>query len=238
MENTVRLSPGALLYAVLRLRKSGIHGLLDVFSALPDAEFPTCLQNAEHELLQMGCGRMNFDGDFSLSQEFADLVSACADETSVLQVDRRLQHRQQRLTCYLHAGAALVQDGGNCLLCNGVVLPGAVLEFLALPADCQNLRPAVVDAALLAEKNRAGLVAAGCTEPLADLLIAAAAGDGGYAQLVRIVNKRQTALAALAWGPAGTVGVEVDYTTGVERLRVCPLTAEEAGTQIAALTAL
>ena len=64
VEQTYRLSPGAMLYAVLRLHKSGIYGLLDVFSAMPDAQFPTCIQNAEQELLEKGYGSMDFDGNF------------------------------------------------------------------------------------------------------------------------------------------------------------------------------
>lgn len=238
MEQTYRLSPGAMLYAVLRLRKPGIYGLLDVFSALPDAQFPTCIQNAEQELMEKGCGVMDFDGNFSLDEGFAALVAGCADESCVLQIDRRLAGRQERMTCYLHQRAALTQAGADCLLQAEAGLPGAALEFLGLPADGAGLEEACVDSALVAEKDVTGLTDAGCGAALAGLIVRAAAGDGGYAQVVRITDRVQTELLALAWGEAGAVTVDVDYEGGKERLRLTPVTAEDTGAQIAAMAAL
>lgn len=235
MEQTYRLSPGAMLYAVLRLHKSGIYGLLDVFSAMPDAQFPTCIQNAEQELLEKGYGSMDFDGNFSLNEEFSDLVSGCADENCVLQIDRRIAGRQERMTCYLSQKAAMTQADTDCLLQTEAKIPGAVLEFLGIPKECKDLEEAVVDSGLIAEQNVPGLVDAGCGETLARLITASAAGEGGYAQLVRIVDRIQTELLALAWGEAGTVTVNVEYTEGQELFRLTPVTAEDAGAQIAAM---
>lgn len=238
MERTCRLSPGAMLYAVLRLRKSGIYGLLDVFSAIPDAQFPTCIQNAEQELLKKGYGVMDFDGNFSLEENFARLVSGCADENCVLQVDRRKEGKQERMTCYLHQGAALTQAGTDCVLDAGASLPGAVLEFLGLPPESESLDEAVVESRLIAERDMPGLIEAGCSETLAQLITAAAAGEGGYAQLVRITDKVQTELLALAWGEAGTVTVEVEYTDDREVFRLIPVTTQSAGERIAAMAAV
>lgn len=238
MEQICRLSPGAMLYAVLRLRKSGIYGLLDVFSAIPDAQFPTCIQNAEQELLEKGYGMMDFDGNFSLEEDFARLVSGCADENCVLQIDRRREGKQERMTCYLHKGAALTQDGADCLLDAGAALPGAVLEFLGLPSESEGMEEITVDSRLIAERDVPGLMEAGCGETLARLITAAAAGEGGYAQLVRITDKIQTELLALAWGEAGIVVVEVEYTDDREMFRLTPVTAQSAGERIAAMAAL
>lgn len=238
MEQTCRLSPGAMLYAVLRLRKSGIYGLLDVFSAIPDAQFPTCIQNAEQELLEKGYGVMDFDGNFSLEEDFARLVSGCADENCVLQIDRRREWKQERMTCYLHQGAALTQAGTDCVLDAGAALPGAVLDFLGLPEASDGLEETVVESRLIAERDAAGLMEAGCGEALARLITASAAGEGGYAQLVRITDKVQTELLALAWGQAGTVTVKVEYPGDREMFRLTPVSAQAAGEQIAAMAAL
>lgn len=238
MEQTCRLSPGAMLYAVLRLRKSGIYGLLDVFSAIPDAQFPTCIQNAEQELLEKGYGVMDFDGNFSLKEDFARLVSGCADENCVLQIDRRKEGKQERMTCYLHQGAALTQAGSDCILDTRAALPGAVLDFLGLPAESKDLEEVSVDSRLIAQRDVPGLVEAGCGETLARLITAAAAGEGGYAQLVRITDKIQTELLALAWSEAGTVTVEVEYPDAGEQFRLTPVSAQAAGARIAAMAAL
>ena len=195
MERTCRLSPGAMLYAVLRLRKSGIYGLLDVFSAIPDAQFPTCIQNAE-------------------------------------------QGKQERMTCYLHQGTALTQAGTDCILDAGAALPGAVLDFLGLPKESEDLEETAVESRLIAEQDVAGIVEAGCGETLARLITAAAAGEGGYAQLVRITDKVQTQLLALAWSEAGTVTVEVEYPDDREVFRLTPVSAQAAGERIAAMAAL
>lgn len=238
MEQTCRLSPGAMLYAVLRLRKSGIYGLLDVFSAIPDAQFPTCIQNAEQELLEKGYGVMDFDGNFSLEEDFARLVSGCADENCVLQIDCRREGTQERMTCYLHQGATLTHAGTDCVLDAGAALPGAVLDFLGLPKESEGLEETAVESRLIAEQDVTGLQQAGCGEALARLITSAAAGEGGYAQLVRITDKMQTELLALAWGEAGTVTVEVEYTDDREMFRLTPVTAQAAGERITAMAAL
>lgn len=238
VERTCRLSPGAMLYAVLRLRKSGIYGLLDVFSAIPDAQFPTCIQNAEQELLEKGYGVMDFDGNFSLEEDFARLVSGCADENCVLQIDRRKEGKQERMTCYLHQGATLTQAGTDCVLDAGAVLPDAVLDFLGLPEASEGLEETAVESRFIAERDVASLMEAGCGEALARLITASAAGEGGYAQLVRITDKVQTELLALAWSEAGTVAVEVEYPDNREVFRLTPVSAQAAGERIAAMAAL
>ena len=238
MERTCRLSPGAMLYAVLRLRKSGIYGLLDVFSAIPDAQFPTCIQNAEQELLEKGYGVMDFDGNFSLEEDFARLVSGCADENCVLQIDRRREGKQERMTCYLHQGAALTQAGTDCILDAGAVLPGAVLDFLNLPKESEGLEEIAVESRLIAERDVAGLMEAGCGETLARLITASAAGEGGYAQLVRITDKAQTEVPALTWSVVGTVTVEMDDPDDREMFRLTPVSAQAAGERITAMSAL
>lgn len=238
MERTCRLSPGAMLYAVLRLRKSGIYGLLDVFSAIPDAQFPTCIQNAEQELLEKGYGVMDFDGNFSLEEDFARLVSGCAGENCVLQIDQRKEGKQERMTCYLHQGAALTQAGTDCVLDAGAALPGAVMEFLGLPEASESLEEIAVESRLIAERDVPGLMEAGCGETLAQLITASAAGEGGYAQLVRITDKVQTELLALAWSEAGTVAVEVEYPDNREVFRLIPVSAQAAGERVAAMAAL
>ena len=83
-----------------------------------------------------------------------------------------------------------------------------------------------------------GLMEAGCGETLARLITASAAGEGGYAQLVRITDKVQTELLALAWGEAGTVTVEVEYPGDREVFRLTPVPAQAAGERIAAMAAL
>lgn len=238
MEPIYRLSPGAILYAVLRLHKSGMYGLLDVFSAIPDAQFPTCIQNAEQELLEKDCGRMDFDGNFDLDAGFAALVSGCAEENSVLQIDRRIAGRQERMTCYLHRGTALTQVGAECLLDPEAKIPGTVLEFLDLPAESENLEEITVDSGLVAAKNAAGLKEAGCSEKTARLIAASVSGEGGYAQLVRVTDKVQTELLALAWGKEGVMMVEVEYTGDHELIHFTPLTARSAGDRIAAMAKL
>ena len=238
MEQRICLSPGALQHAVLRLQKTGMYGLPDVFSAEPDATLHACLQNTEQELLEKGMAWMDFDGNFALEESFAGLLSACADESCVLQIDRRMAGRQERMTCYLHPRAALLCSGGSCLLRAGLEFPGAVLEFLGLPGVSESLEEAAVESRLIAGRDVPGLMEAGCGETLARLITASAAGEGGYAQLVRITDKVQTELLALAWGEAGTVEVEVEYPGDREVFRLTPVTAQEAGAKIAAMAAL
>ena len=156
----------------------------------------------------------------------------------LLQIDRRKEGKQERMTCYLHQGTALTQAGTDCILDAGAALPGAVLDFLGLPKESEDLEETAVESRLIAEQDVAGIVEAGCGETLARLITAAAAGEGGYAQLVRITDKVQTQLLALAWSEAGTVTVEVEYPDDREVFRLTPVSAQAAGERIAAMAAL
>lgn len=235
MEQIYCLSPGALLYSVLRLHKSGIYGLPDIFSDISDAEFPACIQKAEQELLQKGYGMMDFDGNFTLEEAFAELVGQCADERSVLLVDRRKKGRQNRMTCYLGNNVILTQDDSECVLRAGQSIPAAVLDFLKLPAECKNLKEACVDSSLVTARDISGLVEAGCSPVLAELIVSSAVGEGGYAQLTRITDRIQTQLLALAWGEEGTVNVGVEYTQEEELFRLTPVTVSQVEKQMEAL---
>lgn len=239
MEQIYRLSPGAMLYAVLRLHKSGIYGLLDVFTDMPEAQFPACIQNAEQELFASGWGMMDFDGNFTLDTKFAELVSRCADENAVLHGDKRKNGHQERFTFYLNAGAVLTQENGLCILRETRNVAEAALDFLDLPEETDAaLREVTVDSGLVASRNAAGLMDAGCDETLAQLLVDSAAGKGGYAQFVRIVDRMQTHLLAFAWGDAGTVGINVQYTEHEELFHILPLSARQAGAEISTIAAL
>lgn len=237
MEQIYCLSHGALLYSVLRLRKSGIYGLADIFSNISDAEFPACIQNAEQELMEKGYGLMDFDGNFTLEESFAELVGQCADERSVLLVDRRKNGRQDRMTCYLGNRVILTQDDRDCVLRSGQSIPAAVLDFLKLPVECKNLEEACVDSGLVTARDISGLAEAGCSPVLAELIVSSAVGEGGYAQLTRITDRVQTQLLAFAWGEAGTVSVGVEYTQEEELFRLTPVTASQAEKQLETMIA-
>lgn len=235
MESIYRLSLGALLYSVLRLRKSGIYGLPNIYSDMSDTEFLVSIQNAEQELLEKGYGRMDFDGNFMLEKSFAELVGQCAEERSVLLVDCRKNRHQNRMTCYLENHVTLMQDGKDCVLCTSEDISRAILDFLQLPDKCKDLKETCVDSCLVAGGDISGLVEAGCGPVLAELIVSSAVGKGNYAQLTRIAEQVQVQLLAFAWDEEGTVSIDVEYTEKEERFHLIPVTAYLAQKQVEAM---
>lgn len=230
MEQAYRLSAAALLYAVLKLHKSGIYGLPNVMPKLSDKDFPAFAQDAELELMDAGCGILNFDGEFILDERFAALLGGCADCRSVVGASLRRNGVWHKLTLYLAAGAVLEREEDFACTLRTVARPAEVLEAaLALPEDpdqppCEVL----VDTDLLEMRDLKGLAEASFGEGMSNMIMAALDGNGGYTHISRMENRERTAELLLFYGAEGIFSADVKYSETRELLRLTPLTRTEA----------
>lgn len=229
MEQAYRLSAEALLYAVLKLHRSGIYGLPNGMPKMSDKSFPAFVQDAELELMDAGCGTLNFDGEFVLNESFAALLGGCADCRDVVGVSLRRNGVWHKLTLYLAAGAVLEREEDFTCTLRAAARPAEVLEAaLDLPENPdQPLREALVDTDLLEKRDLKGVVAAGCGEGEANMIMAALDGAGRYAHISRVENRAQTAEMLLFYGAEGVLSADVEYSETQELLRLTPLTRAE-----------
>ena len=237
MEQAYRLSAGALLYAVLKLHKPGIYGLPNVMPKLSDKDFPAFAQDAELELMDAGCGILSFDGEFALDESFAALLGGCADCRGVVGASLRRDGVWHKLTLYPAAGAVLEREEDFTCTLRPAAQPAEVLETaLALPEDpAQPPCEVLVDTDLLEKRDLEGVMAAGCGEGQANMILAALNGDGGYAHISRVEGREQTAELLLFYGAEGILSAGAEYSETRELLRLTPLTRAELLEQIQTL---
>jgi len=229
MEQAYSLSAGALLYAVLRLHKQGIYGLPNVMPGMSDQNFPAFAQDAELELMDAGCGILNFDGEFTLEPDFAALLGACADCKSVIGASLRRDGNWQKLTLYPAAGAVLERaEDFNCTLRPSERLGEALLEALELPTGpVKSLMEALIDTDLLEKRDLEGMLASGCEKGQADMLLSALNGTGGYAHISLVEGRTRTSELLLFYGAEGILSANVEYSESQEFLRFTPVLRED-----------
>lgn len=234
MEQTYRLSAGALLYAVLKLHKPGIYGLPNVMPKLSDKDFPAFAQDAELELMEAGCGILNFDGEFALDENFAALLGGCADCRSVVGASLRRDSVWHKLTLYPAAGAVLERaEDFTCTLRPAAQPVEALLEALALPEDpAQPPCEVLVDTNLLEKRDLEGVMAAGCGEEQANMILAALNGTGGYAHISRVDGRERTDELLLLYGAGGILSAEPEYSDTQEFLRFTPVLKEDISCEL------
>lgn len=232
-----RLSAGAILYSVFLLHKRSIYGVPAVMPSIQDRKFPLFAQEAEQELMDSGCGVLDFDGVFSLDPDFSTLLKRCADCREVLGASLRRGGRWHKLTIYQEAGALLEHDGNLSCALRPIDSPEeALLEALALPdAAPGQLQEVCVDTGLLEKKNLAGIQSAGCSETQAKLILDALTGDQGYAHVVHTKERERLNEMLLLYGPEGILTVGVEYTETQELMRLTPLTEREAAGRLRVL---
>lgn len=228
MGNEYHLSAGALLYAAIRLEKQQFLGVKNVLETLTEETLPRFVQQAEDELLTQNCASLHFDGSFVLDEAFAALIDRCCSCDAVLAVSRRLAQKQDTLVVYPAAGcAALTQTGEEYLLAEGsgdAAQP--VLAFLQLPAQPNTLPAILLDSILIEEQDTQGLLDAGCTNAMAELIVQSARGVGGYASLSRAGLQGPLDESVLVYGDAGLFTVDVEYTETQELFRFSPVDAD------------
>lgn len=237
MQKEYKLSSAAMLYAVLRLHKSGIYGVDNALADMTDEKFPLFVQNAEMELVKNGCATLNFDGEFELKPGFEELVSRCADSEAALIVNKRYKHKQCRRTQYLNnAGSpSITCIEGDCLLESAENPVKQALTFLELSEGTVELQETVVDSAVFAQRDVEELKRAGCSEAMGSLIVNAANGSGGYAVLTYMKGRQAVQELVLLYGSEGTAIMSVEYTETEERFRLIPVTSEILSDQIVAL---
>lgn len=238
MEQRYRLSAGALLYAVCKLHKSGIYGVPQVMPRLSDRGFPAFAQEAELELLAAGCGMLSFDGEFTVEPDFAALLGSCADCRSVVGASLRRNGVWKKLTLYPAAGAILEREEDNtCVLRTAAQPMNALLEVLELPEDPEEPPLEVlVDTDLLEKRSLEGVMAAGCGEAQARMILSALDGTGGYLHLSRVENRERTGELLLVCGSEGILSADAAYSETQELLRFSPLARAEATALLRAWT--
>lgn len=234
MKEVYQLPADAMLYAVLRLHKPGIYGLPNVMPKLSDKEFPAFAQDAELELMGAGCGVLNFDGEFALEPGFAALLSGCADCQSVVGASLQRGGGWQKLTLYPAAGAVLERaEDFTCTLRPAAHPMEALLAALALPEDPPTPLPELlVDTDLLEKRDLQGVMAAGCCEAQAEMILAALNGTGGYAHISRVEGRARTGELLLFYGQAGILAADAEYSETQEFLRLRPLAKQQALAQL------
>lgn len=235
MEQSYRLSAGAVLYAVLRLHKPGIYGVPNMMPKLSDKEFPDFAQEAELELMAAGCGTLDFDGEFTVAPDFAALLGSCADCRSAVGVSLRSGGVWRKLTLYPAAGAVLERgEDLTCTLRRGEPME-VLLAALALP-ETNELTEVLVDTDVLEQRDLDGVQAAGCGEGEAKLILSALDGTGHYAHVSRVEGRERTGELLLLYGPEGILSAAAEYSETQEFLRLTPVTAEETAARLRALT--
>ena len=233
MRQEYRLSARAILYALYKLRCHGMYGLPAVMPDPRSAEFPLFAQKCEEEILAAGLSSMDFDGEVTLDQEFSTLLRSCARCHGVAAA--RLKHKGvlRKVTLYPNAGAMLLRDEEEqCVLKAAEDVAGELLALLALPGDvpgCDSLR---VNTDHLEQRDRDGLMADGCSEELADALLADLAGAGGYAHIVRTVFRNRTDDLMLLHGGDHRLVAAAEYADGQEWLRLSPISHEAVEEQV------
>lgn len=227
----LEISAGAMLYAAALRGHRKLYGVKNIPAAAWNP------QRIELELMDAGLAEMDFDGGFALTEDFAAVVDACADCGRVAAAACRRERRERRMTCYLGSEKWLLEQTGEqkYRLRSGEDTAEAIVDFLGLADGDGTLEPIRVDTGLVQHRDREGLLAAGCSEAMAALLLNGAKGTGGYAQIFRMEDGVQMEPVTLVYGSAGTVSVEVEYSWEQELFRLTPVTRREAARQIRAL---
>lgn len=235
MQNQYQLPAGAMLYAVYLLHKRGIYGLPPAMPSLKDKDFPAFAQAAEQQLLAAGLAGMDFSGSVTLDADFAALLAACADCTGVTGAAVRCGGRQLVYTLY-PAGALLCREEDNtCTLTAAPDPAAALLEALALPDADSAAEALLLDTDLLEKADREAMLAAGCTEAAADLILDGLAGSGNYAHITCTRDRERIAEAVLLYGAGGIYRADAEYTLTQELLRFTPFNKPQAEAVVQAL---
>lgn len=241
MEQKYHLSAGALLYAVRLLRKRGFYGVPNAMPKLSDSAFPAFAQDAEMELIESGCGILNFDGEFSLETGFADLLGRCADCTEVIGAMLCNSGEWHRLTAYPSAHALLERPKElQCVLSAAAQPVQALLDQIRLremvkPELSKPLCEVLVSTEHLEKRNLTGLLNAGCSRAMAEMVLTALDGRGCHAHVSRATRQERIEELVLLYGAEGILNATVEYTDQQEMMRLTPVTVGEAEALLAAL---
>lgn len=230
MNGTIRLSGEAILYTVLRMRRTGIYGVENVLAGLNEKEFPTFIQRTEQELAAASLGEMDFDGAFSLAPEYGQLIAACADAKAVVGAGLRRGGEQRTLTFYSgkKTGPVLTRTGETYELTAEADPVEAILTFLAPIGEPEQLPPQVTaDTALVEQRDLEGLVSAGCTEPMAQLILDAVEGREAFLRVEKVGKEIRSQEIHLIYGAAGIFRIGVEYTETQELFTFTPVSLEE-----------
>lgn len=225
-----RLSAGAVLYAVFLLHKRSIYGVPAVMPPVHDRKFPAFAQEAEQELMENGCGILDFDGIFTLDPDFSAMLGRCADCREVFGANLYQNGAERKLTVYCGADALLERDGKFACVLRPAQAPGLELQkALSLPdAAGGRLAEVSVDTGVLEKRDLKGVMESGCEESQARMILNALEGKGGYAHLVHTTEQERIGELVLLYGPEGILHAGVEYTETQERMRLTPITPQEA----------
>lgn len=226
MNKRYEISSEALLYAVLCLRKQGIYGVPAAMPPRSDRAFPVFAADAEKELMDLGLGTLDFDGKFTVEEEFGQLLGRCADCRDILGLSLFRDHTHTVCTVYLGAGGLLVRKAdGSCELRGEDDLMEAVGAMLELPEGECTLTEVMADTDYLENQDLSALVASGCEEDAAKLILDGFSGSGHYAHLVHTRNRARAGELLLLYGPEGIYSAQAEYTNEREFLRMIPVGA-------------
>ena len=233
MRQEYRLSARAILYALYQLRCHGMYGLPAVMPDPRSAEFPLFAQKCEEEILAAGLSSMNFDGEVTLDGEFSTLLRSCARCHGVAAAQLKHKGVLRRVTLYPDAGAVLLRsEEEQCVLKATQDVAGELLALLDLSGDVPECGELRVNTDHLEQRNREGLIADGCSEELADAILADLAGAGGYAHIVRTVFRNRTDDLMLLHGGDHRLVAAAEYADGQEWLRLSPISPEAVEEQV------
>lgn len=104
-----------------------------------------------------------------------------------------------------------------------------LLETLGLPENPEKPPLEVLVATdLLEKRDLEGVMAAGCGEGQANMILSALNGTGGYAHLSHVEGRERTAELLLIYGAEGILSADAEYSQTQEFLRLTPLSREDA----------
>lgn len=238
MGKTYELSADAILYTVILCQEPQIYGVKNVLLGLEPSQFAGYAQKSQMELMEHKYGQLNFDGSFQLDEELEKLIKSCSSCKKIIGVDKKWKSNKGQLTCYVTeqgVDALELVEGNQYRLCENVDLTEKILEYIGFPEKNEDLSQVVVDSTLVTQGDKNGLMEAGCSNQVSDLVTEAFRGNRKVVAISKVEDGKLSECITYLYGEEGILEVLAQYNLEKEMLCLTPMTPEEIKARIGAL---
>lgn len=226
------LNAETLLYAVALSGADGIFGVRNVIAGMEQNDFPALKERAEDELLRLGTGDMDFDGNFTIGSDLSNILKTCTEPERTISLDMRQRGKQQHFVLFSREKEAVImQDVGQNRYQFNVCMPGEIgakiLQLLPLPENTMFVGNSTVESGILRRHDVQEIMEQGCDEQTAKLIVGALAGDDLFCSMqVLKGDKNHTELFFAANGN-GILQIGLDYSNDQEDVTFSPIGKNE-----------
>lgn len=238
MGKTYELSADAILYAVILCQEPQIYGVKNVLLGLEPSQFAGYAQKTQTELMEQNCGRLQFDGNFKLNEDFEQLIKRCSSCKKIVGVDKKWKKQRGQLTCYISEQGVdvleLVEDT-RYLLHENVDMVEKAVEYMGLPKGNEELLDVSVDSSLVSEGDKTGLKEAGCNSNVAELLTGAFQGSRRVVVVSKLEEASLVDSITYLYGEEGIMEAVMQYDLQKEMLCLTAVTGEDIKKRLGAL---